>query len=91
MEESEPRKMTVRDLIALWGARGRDSSLIGAIEADLANHGLLTDPDFRVVTLEDEVELKLAAKDDTSIVTEIPHKDVPAIESNQPSTTKGPA
>lgn len=85
VEESEPRRMTVRDLITLWGARGRDSSLIGAVEADLANHGLLTDPDFRAVTLEDEVELRLAAKDDTSKVTEIPHKDVPAIEGGKPS------
>ncbi len=84
-EESEPRRMTVRDLIALWGARGRDSSLIGTVEADLANHGLLTDPDFRAVTLEDEVELKLAAQDDTSKVTEIPNKDVPAIEISRPS------
>ena len=87
-EESEPRMMTVRDLIALWGARGRDSSLIGAIEADLANHGLLTDPDFRAVTLEDEVTLKLAAKDDTSIVAEIPRKDVSALEDGEPSTRK---
>ena len=84
-EESEPRTMTVRDLIALWGARGRDSSLIGAIEADLANHGLLADPDFRAVTLEDEVTLKLAAKDYTSIVTEIPRKDVSAMEGGKPS------
>jgi superfamily II DNA or RNA helicase len=88
VEESEPRKMTVRDLIALWGARGRDSSLISAIEADLANYGLLTDPDFRMVTLEDEVVLKLAVKNDASIVTDVPRQDVPALESNQPSTRK---
>jgi superfamily II DNA or RNA helicase len=88
VEESEPRTMTVRDLIALWGARGRDSSLIGAIEADLANHGLLTDPDFRAVTLEDEVTLKLAAKDDTSIVTEIRRNDESAMEGSKPSTRK---
>jgi superfamily II DNA or RNA helicase len=87
-EESESRTMPVRDLIALWGARGRDASLIGAIEADLANHGLLTDPDFRAVTLEDEVTLKLAAKDDTSVVTEIPREDIPAMESGKPSTRK---
>ena len=85
-EESEPRRMTVRDLIALWGARGRDSSLISAVEADLANHGLFTDPDFRAVTLEGEVELKLAVRDDTSKVVEITHQDLPATESSKSST-----
>jgi superfamily II DNA or RNA helicase len=88
IEKSEPRTMTVRDLIALWGARGRDSSLIAAIEADLANHGLVTDPDFRAVTLEDEVALKLVAKDDAAIVTEISRKDVPAMDGYKPSTRK---
>ena len=87
VEESETRKMTVRDLIALWGARGRDSSLVNAIEADLANYGLLTDPDFRMVTLEDEVVLKLTAEDDAPTVTEA-HPGVPAQENSKSVTRK---
>jgi superfamily II DNA or RNA helicase/CBS domain-containing protein len=88
-EESEPRTMTVRDLIALWGARGRDSGVISAIEADLANYGLLTEPDFRTVTLEDEVALKLAAKSDALTATEAPRQDVPALESSKASARTG--
>jgi superfamily II DNA or RNA helicase len=86
IEETESRKMTVRDLIALWGARGRDSSLNSAIEADLANYGLLTDPDFRVVTLEDELVLKLAVQNDAPKVSEDPRQDVTVPEGgNLPS------
>ena len=88
VEESESRKMTVRDLIALWGARGRDSSLISAIVADLANYGLLTDPDFRMVTLEDEVALKLVAKNDESTRSGVPRQDETALEGGNPLPEK---
>lgn len=88
VEESGSRKMTVRDLIALWGARGRDSSLISEIEADLANYGLLTDPDFRVVTLEDEVALRLAATNDTSMASQDRRQGVTVLEGKTSSPRK---
>ena len=80
--------MTVRDLIALWGARGRDSSLISAIEADLANHGLLTDPDFRAVTLEDEVDTEIGGERRCIDSGRNSSQDVSAMESGKPSTRK---
>lgn len=82
-EESVARKMTVRDLIALWGARGRDSSLIAVIEADLSNHGLITVPDFRAVTLEDEVELRLAASGSGPIAVDAPGEETPIAEDGK--------
>jgi hypothetical protein len=58
-ESGSPRQMTVRELLALWGARGRDSTLIGTIRTDLENHGLVTSPDFSAVTLDDRILIDL--------------------------------
>ncbi|MEU8112755.1 DUF4357 domain-containing protein [Micromonospora sp. NPDC048947] len=56
-----PHTLSVREFIALWGARGRDARLIEIIETDLSNHGLVTVPDFRLVTIEDQVTVGLSA------------------------------
>lgn len=56
-----PRRLSVHELIAIWGARGRDAGLVSRIETDLQNHGLVTVPDFRLVTLEDQIVVQLRA------------------------------
>lgn len=54
-ESGSPRKITVRELIGIWGARGRDFGVNERANADLNNHGLTTIPDFRAVTLDDTI------------------------------------
>ncbi len=52
-----PMEVSVRELLALWGAKGRGNRISQRIEADLANHGLATSPSFRKVTLDATVHL----------------------------------
>jgi CBS domain-containing protein len=61
-EGHDPARISVRDLLSLWGARDRGDQ-ISRIEADLANHGLATRPDFRGVTLEATVSVITAAQE----------------------------
>jgi CBS domain-containing protein len=56
-QAGEPEQLTVRDLLRRWGAHERDRDVISRIDADLANHGLLTVPDFRAVSLDTIVSL----------------------------------
>jgi CBS domain-containing protein len=60
-EAANPVKASVRTFISHWNARGRDSSINHDIDADLANYGLITRPDFRAVTLDDPVALELVS------------------------------
>lgn len=55
-DEHAPERITVRELLALWGAIDRGDQ-VSQIEADLANHGLVTSPSFRAVTLDTVVSL----------------------------------
>lgn len=55
-DERTPERISVRDLLSLWGASDR-SDQVSRIEADLANHGLVTSPSFRAVTLDATVSL----------------------------------
>lgn len=57
-----PEEFSVRELLSLWGAKGRGDQ-ISRIEADLANHGLVTSPGFRKVTLDATVRLVVAPGD----------------------------
>lgn len=54
-EKGTPVSLAVRDLISFWGAQGRGQRVSTRIETELANHGLLTSPDFRRVTLDAHV------------------------------------
>ncbi|SIM53652.1 Helicase conserved C-terminal domain-containing protein [Micromonospora cremea] len=65
-DAGKPHTLSVREFIALWGARGRDAHLIEIIETDLSNHGLVTVPDFRLITMEDQVTVGLSADAATS-------------------------
>ncbi len=55
-DEHSPERISVRDLLSLWGASDRGDQ-VSRIEADLANHGLVTSPSFRAVTLDTTVSL----------------------------------
>jgi CBS domain-containing protein len=55
-DERDPERISVRDLLALWRVKDRGDQ-VSQIEADLANHGLLTSPSFRAVTLDTMVSL----------------------------------
>lgn len=61
-DEHSPERISVRDLLALWGAKDRGDQ-VSQIEADLANHGLVTSPSFRAVTLDTVVSLKTPRDD----------------------------
>lgn len=55
-DQHAPEHISVRELLALWGATDRGDQ-VSQIEADLANHGLVTSPSFRAVTLDSVVSL----------------------------------
>ena len=55
-DDQAPDRISVRELLALWGATDRGDQ-VSQIEADLANHGLVTSPSFRAVTLDTLVSL----------------------------------
>ncbi|MGW3996308.1 restriction system modified-DNA reader domain-containing protein [Amycolatopsis sp. NPDC004772] len=55
-DQGDPERITVRELLKLWGVTDRGDQ-IGRIEAGLANHGLVTSPGFRAVTLDTVVTL----------------------------------
>ncbi|HWS35950.1 MAG TPA: CBS domain-containing protein [Actinoplanes sp.] len=61
-EGDGPERISVRDLISRWGAKDRGDQ-ISRIEADLANHGLATRPDFRGVTLDSEIAIITAVQE----------------------------
>ncbi|ASO20608.1 putative transcriptional regulator [Actinoalloteichus hoggarensis] len=55
-EKDDPERVSVRELLTFWGAADRGDQ-VSQIEADLANHGLVTSPSFRAVTLDTMVLL----------------------------------
>ncbi|MDH6227833.1 CBS domain-containing protein [Streptomyces sp. MJP52] len=55
-ESGEPVSVSVQDLLGWWGASGR-GTVNERIEADLANHGLTTSPNFDKVPLATTVQL----------------------------------
>ena len=60
----EPVEATVSELLAIWGATRREDSVVEAIEADLANYGLRTDPNFESVTPATLVRVVVVTPDD---------------------------
>lgn len=64
-EAGEPVETAVRELIALWEAKGRGHRVNQQIEADLENYGLATVPSFRKVTLDALVELVAKRAEET--------------------------
>jgi CBS domain-containing protein len=74
-ESGSPRRMSVRELIGIWGARGRDFEVKERIDADLANNGMTTEPDFRAVTLDDTVAIVLTTQTTTAEAATSPAED----------------
>jgi predicted transcriptional regulator len=68
-EKGEPPSMTVRELIRMWGIDDRDRAVTAQITADLANHGLVSVPDFRAVSLDRTVRLETTPQSDDDPAT----------------------
>lgn len=71
-DDLTPRAVQVRQLLAWWGAKSRGTRVTHRIEADLANHGLVTSPNFRKVTMDTVVRLETAPAADETAVAEEP-------------------
>ncbi len=56
-DSGNPENITVRRLLELWGASARGYLISQRIEADLANHDLVSVPSFRKVALDTSVQL----------------------------------
>lgn len=56
-DSGDPEEITVRSLLDLWGASARGHRISQRIEADLANHDLVSVPSFRKVALDTSVQL----------------------------------
>ena len=89
-DAGEPQRLSVREFIAIWGARGRDAGLVSRIETDLQNHGLITIPDFRLVTLEDQIVVQLPAAPESTPEVAAPLVKEPVTQpERRPRPTQG--
>lgn len=75
-ERGNPVELLVRDLFVLWGASSDGGpSVYQRIEADLANHGLTTSPNFRAVSLDKAVRFVIPRHDESDSDTPISADD----------------
>jgi CBS domain-containing protein len=83
-DDHDPERISVRELLAFWGATGRGDQ-VSQIEADLANHGLVTSPSFRAVTLDTVVSLATPPDEAEETAAERPSEidDVPVAEDDE--------
>ncbi|MGW1590488.1 restriction system modified-DNA reader domain-containing protein [Streptomyces sp. NPDC002386] len=66
-EAGQPQSMSVQELLSWWGATGR-GAVNDHIEAELANHGMVTSPGFDKVPLTTTVRLvKEAAEEEKDV------------------------
>lgn len=77
-QKGNPWNLTVREFIAWWGAKGRGHRVVERISADLDNHSLKTQPDFRKVSLDSEVTIVAQPTD----IDEEPHPVDSAADTN---------
>ncbi|MFK0100997.1 CBS domain-containing protein [Streptomyces sp. NPDC091040] len=63
-ETGRPLSLSVQELLAWWGATGR-GAVNDQIQAELANHSLITSPEFDKVSLTATVQLVKAAEEQT--------------------------
>jgi CBS domain-containing protein len=71
-EAGNPVELLVRDLFVRWGASSEGGpSVYQRIEADLANHGLTTLPNFRAVSLDNAVRFVIPPQDESDGQTPI--------------------
>ncbi|WP_329167866.1 CBS domain-containing protein [Streptomyces sp. NBC_01685] len=82
----KPLSLSVRKLLSWWGSTGR-GTVRDQIEADLANHGLTTSPNFEQVTLDVTIELRrVPAESDTAASSEA---EQPEAGRREPGPTVG--
>lgn len=83
-DQQDPERISVRELLKLWGAKDRGDQ-VSQIEADLANHGLVTSPGFRAVTLDTVVSLTTPRDDPEEPTTaeSVDIEDLPATEGDE--------
>lgn len=85
-----PEYMSVRELLDLWGAKGRGYRISQQVEADLANHGLTTRPNFRSVTLDTNVQLvKVQGEEEGIAVADVRGSDVDEVDEIDAGLTVG--
>ncbi len=92
-ETGAPVEISVRALLARWGNRSRGHKVSRQIEADLANHGLVTAPDFRKVSLDAVLHLITIGSTDAPSPDpdegEVDELDVGITVGNLPSALRG--
>ena len=62
-DAENPLEMPVRNLLARWDAKADGTTPYQGIDADLANHGLTTSPNYRKVSIDTMVRLITPAQD----------------------------
>jgi CBS domain-containing protein len=62
-DAENPLEMPVRDLLARWDAKADGTTSYQRIDADLANHGLTTSPNYRKVSIDTMVRLITPAQE----------------------------
>ncbi|HEX5115234.1 MAG TPA: CBS domain-containing protein, partial [Pseudonocardiaceae bacterium] len=81
-ELDEPESLTVRELIKMWGLEDRDRTASAQIDADLANHGLTTQPDYRAVSLDRTIRMiTLPDRDGEHSPSEPPSRESPSVRA----------
>ena len=93
-ENDVPLVVPVRALLARWGGRARGMQLSSRIRVDLDNHGLVSQPDFMRVSLDDEVTLVAVEPDAAAVETDEPVvivDDAPPAEAVSTSFDLAPA
>ena len=100
-DAGQPQSLSVRGLIELWGSERRGQRVIDRVLADLENHGLTTEPDFRKVSIDSVVavvgpppededeEAESKAPVDVELNNEASRLDVGLTLGNLPSASGG--
>ncbi len=80
-----PVKLTVRDLLSLWGYRRRTATSLVTVQSELAEHGVTTKPPFTTARMDAVVELVPIAVEPDTAASE---PDSPEIEAPDDLPTK---
>ncbi|MFE1320874.1 CBS domain-containing protein [Kitasatospora phosalacinea] len=78
-DSKSPMQLTVRQLLGWWGARRRGYLIVKQIDAELANHGLTTLPQFDKVNSDSIVQL---------VATQQPEEDTAPARGDGPGTAE---
>lgn len=69
--DEDGESIAVRDLLKLWGTDSRKQTVTDVIDADLANHDLLTTPHYLKVGVDDHVRLHRRASDSDTTTDDV--------------------